>query len=280
MNEKNLKLEDDTINEEQLLISEDVFQEDENIDLNDNSEPKKELVIGHLFPDLLNLYGDSGNIICLMQRSKWRGIEPKLITYKIQDEIDFDHTDILFIGGGSDREQSIVCDKLKSIRESLEKYVERGGVILAICGGYQLLGESYRAANNDIVEGVGILDIKTENGEGRLIGNMIIKSEVCDMPIVGFENHGGRTFIGDCEPLGRVVVGNGNNGQDKTEGIHFKNVYGTYLHGPLLPKNPHLCDRLILEALKNKYRDIELCKLDDSEEIAANQYICDRFISQ
>lgn len=236
------------------------------------------LKIAHLYPELLNLYGDRGNIISLKKRAEWRGIDVEVKEYKLADEIDFENIDILFIGGGSDREQLLVCQRLKEIKKDFKNYVENNGVVTAICGGYQLLGKYYKM-KEETVEGLDILDIYTESGEGRLIGNVVIETEFLDRPIVGFENHGGRTYIKNHNPLGKVVYGNGNNDNDKAEGVLYKNVIGTYLHGPLFPKNPHLCDYIIKKALQNKYGEVELEELDDSVEFAANDYIVNRFRS-
>lgn len=235
------------------------------------------LTIGHLYPDLLNLYGDRGNIQCLMKRCQWRGIEAETVAYEINDEIDFSGLDIVLLGGGSDREQMLVCSKLKSIRERFREYVESGGVVIAICGGFQLLG-NYYATNDGIIEGLGIVDIETEQGKDyRLIDNIILESELADMPVVGFENHGGRTNIKNNKPFGKVIYGSGNDGKSGYEGVVYKNVIGTYLHGPLLPKNPQICDYLIQKALERKYqKNIELAPLDDTQEKEANAYICDR----
>lgn len=236
------------------------------------------LKIAHLYPELLNLYGDRGNIISLKKRAEWRGIDVEVKEYKLADEIDFENIDILFIGGGSDREQLLVCQRLKEIKKDFKNYVENNGVVTAICGGYQLLGKYYKM-KEETVEGLDILDIYTESGEGRLIGNVVIETEFLDRPIVGFENHGGRTYIENHNSLGKVVYGNGNNDNDKAEGVLYKNVIGTYLHGPLFPKNPHLCDYIIKKALQNKYGEVELEELDDSVEFAANDYVVNRFRS-
>lgn len=237
-----------------------------------------ELKIAHLYPELLNLYGDKGNIVSLKKRAEWRGIDVKVKEYTLNDEIDFENIDILFIGGGSDREQLLVCEKLKEIKEEFKKYVENNGVVTAICGGYQLLGRYYEM-KEETVEGLEIIDIYTKSGDGRLIDNVVVQTDFLKRPVVGFENHGGRTFINNHTPLGKVIYGNGNNGTDGFEGVLYKNVIGTYLHGPLLPKNPHLCDYIIKKALQNKYGDIELQELDDSIELAANDYIVNRFRS-
>lgn len=234
------------------------------------------LRIGHLYPELLNLYGDRGNIICMAQRLKWRGIEAEIQTFDLQDTVDFSQLDLVLLGGGSDREQLLVCNRLKKIRQAFVDYAEQGGVVLAICGGYQLLGSSYKMGEQT-VEGLGLLDLHTERGQNRLIGNIVLKSALFEQPIVGFENHGGRTVLGNCKPLGRVMTGYGNNGKDGYEGVHYKNVIGTYLHGPLLPKNPHLCDYLLKIALERRYGATKLIGLDDRDELAANRYVVRRF---
>lgn len=236
------------------------------------------LTIGHLYPDLLNLYGDRGNIQCLMKRCQWRGIEAETISFELNDRIDFSGLDIVLLGGGSDREQMIVCEKLKEIQEDFKKYVELNGVVIAICGGYQLLGKYYKT-DQGMINGLDLVDMYTEQGDGRLIDNIVLKSELFDMPIVGFENHGGRTCIKENRPLGKVLSGAGNDGVSGYEGVIYKNVIGTYLHGPLLPKNPQLADWLILRALQKKYgAEVELTELDDTQEKEANDYIYKRFV--
>ena len=217
------------------------------------------LTIGHLYPDLLNLYGDRGNIQCLMRRCQWRGIEAETIAFELDDKIDFSKLDIVLLGGGSDREQMLVCEKLKEIQKDFKAYVEDNGVVIAICGGYQLLGNYYKT-DQGMIEGLKLVDMSTEQGKGRLIGNIVMQSELFDMPIVGFENHGGRTTIGNNKPLGKVLSGYGNDGQSGAEGVVYKNVIGTYLHGPLLPKNPQLADLLISRALEKKYGKAEAAK--------------------
>lgn len=236
------------------------------------------LTIGHLYPDLLNLYGDRGNVQCLLKRCEWRGIDAEVISFEQDDKVDFSNLDIVLLGGGSDREQLLVCDKLKEIQPEFKEYVENNGVVIAICGGYQLLGKYYKT-ENETIEGLNLLDIYTENGNGRLIGNIVLKSKLFEMPIVGFENHGGRTFINTHEPLGKVLCGIGNEEQSGYEGVRYKNVIGTYLHGPLLPKNPELADWLIAHALEKKYGEIvELSPLEDSQEKEANAYVYHRFV--
>ena len=235
------------------------------------------LTIGHLYPELLNLYGDRGNIQCLLKRCQWRGIEAEAIACEQGSNIDFSKMDIVLLGGGSDREQMLVCEKLQVIQPEFKRYVEEGGVVIAICGGYQLLGKYYKTAEGTM-KGLDLVDLYTEQGEGRLISNIILKSDLFDMPIVGFENHGGRTYINQNQPLGKVLYGTGNDGESGYEGVVYKNVIGTYLHGPLLPKNPQLADELILRALRRKDPDAVLAPLDDTQEKEANQYVYHRFL--
>lgn len=237
----------------------------------------KKITIGHLYPDLLNLYGDRGNIACIMQRCKWRGIQAETIEFNSGDIIDFEKLDIILLGGGSDREQVIVCEKLQEIQKEFKAYVEDNGVVIAVCGGYQLLGEYYKT-KNETMEGLHLVDIYTEQGEGRLISNIVLESELFSMSIVGFENHGGRTYIKGNQPFGKVLYGEGNDGATGYEGVVYKNVIGTYLHGPLLPKNPEVCDWLIKKALERKYGEVKLSVLDDSREKEANAYIKHRFV--
>ena len=236
------------------------------------------ITIGHLYPDLLNLYGDRGNIQCMLKRCEWRGIEAEVINFESDDEIDFSKLDIILLGGGSDREQMLVCEKLKKIKKEFKEYVEDNGVVIAICGGYQLMGNFYDTENGRI-EGLGIIDLETTRSkEYRLIDNIVLESDLFTMPVVGFENHAGRTNIKNNKPFGKVIYGSGNDGKSGYEGVVYKNVIGTYLHGPLFPKNPEVCDYLIQKALEKKYKEkIVLKELDDTEEKEANAYIYNRF---
>ena len=233
----------------------------------------------HLYPDLLNLYGDRGNIECMRCRLMWRGIDAEVITHTCDDgALDISDVDIVFLGGGSDREQKIVCSRLLEHKKELRDHAEDGGVLVAVCGGYQLLGRYYKL-EDETIEGLSILDIYTEQGKGRLIGNIVLKADFTDQPIVGFENHGGRTYIGSHKPLGRVLSGYGNEESSGAEGVVYKNVFATYLHGPLLPKNPALCDHILTAALRRKYSDFKgLAGLDDELENKANNYIVKRFV--
>ncbi|MBC7766014.1 MAG: DJ-1/PfpI family protein [Hyphomonadaceae bacterium] len=226
------------------------------------------LKIGHLYPDLLNLYGDRGNIITLKNRLVWRDMPVEVKTYGLNEDIDFEDLDILVLGGGSDREQLLVCNRLKEIKQDFAQYVESNGVVVAICGGYQLLGHYYKLENEKIA-GLGVLDIYTEQGSPRLIGNVVVQTDAGE--VVGFENHGGRTHIGSHTPFGKVLIGHGNNGTDRQEGVLYKNVLGTYLHGPLLPKNPQLADWLITRAIRRKDAEFEALPIlqDEEEQLAS-----------
>ena len=234
-----------------------------------------ELTFAHIYPKLMNLYGDIGNVMTLKNRCEWRGIKFIAEEINIGDEIK--PHDIYFIGGGQDRQQIDVAEELKKNKEFLTQERDNNAVFLAICGGYQLLG-SYYKTEQGMIEGLSLVDMYTEQEEGRLISNIVLQSDLFEMPVVGFENHGGRTCINDNKPLGKVLYGKGNDGRTGYEGVVYKNVIGTYLHGPLLPKNPQLADWLILKALQRKYGEqTALTELDDSQEKEANDYIFHRF---
>ena len=239
------------------------------------------LRICHLYPDLLNLYGDRGNIMVLVGRARRRGIDAVIQDAGLGDDLRPDDADLFFIGGGEDRQQRIaVGDLVGPKRAPLEDAVADGAVVLAVCGGYQLVGNYYRPAEGDDLPGLGLLDLWTEHAgpqAPRLIGNLVIQPEGDAPPLVGFENHGGRTYLGPgARPLGRVVVGYGNNGTDRTEGAVSRRVYGTYLHGPLLPKNPAFADRLIREALSRRFPEVTLAPLPDLLETRAREAILAR----
>lgn len=237
-----------------------------------------ELNICHLYPDLLNVYGDVGNILILKHRAELRGIKVNILNNSLNDAFNVDDYDIVLFGGGQDFEQSIVSNDLSGAKkDALEKYIEAGKVLIAICGGYQLLGKYYTAPNGEKINGLGILDIYTESGDTRFIGNTVIYNEDFNEYYVGFENHSGRTEINGLKPLGKCVHGYGNNGSDGYEGCIYKNTYCTYFHGSLLAKNPELADRFISTALSLKYgKEITLEPLDDSFEIKAKEYMINR----
>ena len=236
------------------------------------------LRIAHLYPDLLNLYGDIGNITTIRKRCEWRDIQTQVDSIYGNEKITFTDYDLVFLGGGSDREQLLVRDKLISMKKEISAYVENGGVLVAVCGGYQLLG-SYYKLEKETIQGLEILDIQTEVGDTRLISNVVLENEQFGT-IVGFENHGGRTNINNHTPLGKVLYGNGNNGKDGYEGVVYKNVIATYLHGSLLPKNPVLSDHIIKMMLEQRGLPSELKPLDDSIENEAHKYIVDRFVNR
>jgi hypothetical protein len=222
-----------------------------------------------LYPELMNIYADRGNTAVLRARCEWRGLGFELAASSVGEPLNPDEHDLFYIGGGQDRDQVAVAqDMVRTKREALHAAAARGAVVLAVCGGYQLLGHSY-VLDGDELPGIGIVDLRTVREPGpRLIGNCAIEADLGTGPrvIAGFENHGGRTYLGEGErPLGRVLKGHGNNDRDGFEGVHRRNVIGTYLHGPLLPKNVWLADRLIELAL-----DTELEPLPDRFEEAAH----------
>lgn len=238
------------------------------------------LKVCHLYPDLLNLYGDRGNIIAFVQRCRWRGIQVEVIETNKGEDVNFSGMDFLFLGGGSDREQNIMAADLLLRREGLQQAIEKGLVVLAICGGYQMLGQYYLTHQGEKIPGLGILDLHTRAGNKRLIGNVAISAEIGGetVKIVGFENHSGQTFINGLQPLGKVLAGFGNNGQDGLEGARYKNVFCSYLHGPLLPKNHKLTDHLIALALKRKALEYSLSGLDNELEEAAVEVMLKRIL--
>lgn len=230
---------------------------------------KMSLTIGWLYPDLMSTYGDRGNIICLKKRCEWRGISVTVLPIKTSTAVAaLESIDILFGGGAQDVEQSIVIKDLKIGKgRVIKELIEEGLPALFVCGAPQLMGEYYEPSKGQRLEGVGIFDmISVHPGPDseRLIGNVV--AQVGATIIVGFENHGGRTYLGkNAQPFARVIQGYGNNGEDKTEGVVYKNAIGCYFHGPLLPKNPEIADELITKALKRKYKkNILLSKMDDS----------------
>ena len=234
----------------------------------------KSLNIVHLYPDLLNLYGDRGNIAVFRKRCMMRGITPNIINVTVNDTFSVNDADIVLLGGGSDREQKLVCGELIKYKAELEAYRDDMGCLLAVCGGYQLLGHYY-SLDGEKIKGLSLCDLYTEQKEGRLIGNIAIQTQYG--VAVGFENHGGRTYLGEnATPFGTVIRGNGNNGEDKKEGVIFKNIIGTYLHGPLLPKNPEIADLIIEKAIERKYGEkITLEPVDDYIAECAKSYVLD-----
>ncbi len=217
------------------------------------------LTLGHLYPDQLNLYGDRGNILTLRRRCLQRNIELRVIGLGVGDALAPDEYDMLFIGGGQDKEQEPVAQDLYEMKGiGLWAAIEDDMPVLAVCGGFQLLSHYYRPAEGPNMRGLGVFDAWTEHKgpqSPRCIGNIAIQWN--DQTLVGFENHGGHTYLGTAAPLGKVLKGYGNNAEDHSEGAVYRNAYGTYLHGSLLPKNPHFADYLVELALRRKYRDSE-----------------------
>ncbi|MEO8972340.1 MAG: glutamine amidotransferase [Ktedonobacteraceae bacterium] len=213
------------------------------------------LTIGHLYPDQLNLYGDRGNILALRQRCRLRGIELQVVGLGVGDALAPDEYDMLFIGGGQDKEQAPVAQDLNDMKGiGLWAAIEDDMPVLAVCGGFQLLAQYYRPANGADMKGLGVFDAWTIHKGAqvpRCTGNVAIRWN--GSTLVGFENHGGRTYLGTAKPLGKVLKGYGNNAEDGTEGAIYRHAYGTYMHGSLLPKNPHFADYLIQLALQRKY---------------------------
>jgi len=238
------------------------------------------LHIAHLYPELLNIYGDKGNVAAFSKRCLWREIQAEITEINPEDKIDPELYDFYFIGGGQDTQQIAVAEELQKQKDVLHQAANSGAVFLAICGGYQLLGHYYKPHDGDKLPGISILDAYTVAGNTRYIGNVTVKTNKPYsnlQTLVGFENHSGLTYLqGDTKPLGLVKVGNGNNGKDKTEGAVYKNVIGTYLHGSLLPKNPHFTDYLITLALERKYGKVQLCELSDDIELSAHKKVINK----
>ena len=229
------------------------------------------LRIAHLYPKLLNIYGDGGNVLTLKKRCEWRGIEVNIDEINVGDSI-VEH-DIYFIGGGQDLQQIEVSKELQKHKEFLRAERDRGAVFLRICGGYQLMGHYYQPHEGEKLMGISLLDAYTVAGNKRFIGNVTAKTDyVTPDTLVGFENHSGLTYLqGETKPLGTMIVGNGNNGQDKTEGARFKNVFGTYMHGSFLPKNVHFADYMIELAL-----GVKIEPLDDEIEMLAHNALIEK----
>jgi CobQ-like glutamine amidotransferase family enzyme len=234
-----------------------------------------ELRVLWLYPEHMNIYADRGNIAILERRCAWRGIGFRLERAGPGDAIDAAAHDLFYIGGGQDRDQALVARDLPGKREALAEAAARDAVMLAVCGGYQLLGHSYALPGGDSLPGLGLVDLETVREPGpRMIGNVVVEAELGNGAerLAGFENHGGRTYLGPAEkPLGRVVSGFGNNGRDGFEGVLRGRLVGTYLHGPLLPKNTWFADRLIEWALESRLEEhVALEPLDDELERRAH----------
>lgn len=239
-----------------------------------------ELKICHMYPDVLNLYGDRGNVMCMTRRLAWRGIDASVTKLPIGRGGSLAGYDIVFIGGGQDFEQEVLLDDLHRGKDrEIIAAVEDGVTFLTICGGYQMMGSYYETYDGTRCDFIGAVDMYTVGTKRRMIGNYKFRctDECGGSVVVGFENHSGKTYLAPgVSPLGQIIAGFGNNGADGTEGVRYKNLFGTYSHGPLLPKNPALCDLLLSTALLRKYGAAELAPLDDRAELSAHDEMCAR----
>lgn len=245
----------------------------------------KAITIAHLLPDLLDLYGDQGNVRCLEKRCEWRGLPVKVLSILRGQSFDFSEADIVFLGDGSDRSQKLASDQLFLMKDSLKTYLENEGALLAVGGGFQLLGKEW-PAESEIAEGLGVIDMTTRHKEGgkrRIVGDVVLRSSLSSLPVVGYENHEGRTFLGEgVESFGQVISSarQESSGTDAHEGLLYKHVLGTYLHGPFLAKNPQIADSLLQWVADVRSQRGEesftLLPLDDSIERAAHEYMLKR----
>lgn len=237
------------------------------------------LTIIHLYPARMNLYGDRGNVLALVRRAEWRGWTAEVVPVEVGQRADFGRADLIFMGGGEDRHQAAIAEDFRRRGPELLAAFSDGVPALAICGAYQLLGEYYETASGERLEGLGWFSASTRSGTGRAIGNVVVEAALDLEPrtLVGFENHGGRTYLAPGQaPLGRVLAGAGNNGSDGTEGAVKLGTIGTYLHGSLLPKNPQLADWLLTRARERKEGTAELEPLDDTLELWAHAGVVER----
>ncbi|MCU9533623.1 lipid II isoglutaminyl synthase subunit GatD [Streptococcus sp. CSL10205-OR2] len=236
-----------------------------------DKEYRYELKVAHLYGDLLNTYGDNGNILMLKYVGEKLDARMQFDIVSLGDDFNADNYDIIFFGGGQDYEQSIVAKDLPPKADEINRFIQEDKVLLAICGGFQLLGQYYVQANGEKIDGIGVMNHYTLNQKNnRFIGDIKIHNEEFNETYYGFENHQGRTFLSEEEkPLGKVVYGHGNNKEDGTEGVHYKNVYGSYFHGPILSRNAKLAYRLVTTALKNKYG--QAVSLKDYDDILSNE---------
>ena len=243
----------------------------------------RRLRIVHLYPDLMSVYGDRGNVLALSRRAAWRGIQADVRELSVGDTLEPDEADLIFFGGGQDREQAVVsADFLRQKGEAVRQAVDRGAALLSVCGGYQLLGRSYTTVDGQELPGAGLFDVRSVPGPKRHIGNVLVETSLGGhtRTLVGFENHSGRTYLGSrTAPLGLAIVGAGNNGEDGTEGATYRGAIGCYLHGSLLPKNPWLADWLLATALRHAGEAADLAPLDDGLEQTAHESVARRIRS-
>jgi CobQ-like glutamine amidotransferase family enzyme len=232
------------------------------------------LKIGHLYPTLMSVAADRGNLYSIERRSRWRGIKVEVEPIYVKQTPDFTKYDLILLHGAADREMEIASKDIQAKAPSIHEAADAGVVFLSVCAGYQLLGHYYKPFQGPELKGVGLFDLYTDGGGARFMTHMALE---CEFPetgkkiLVGYENHSGRTYLGSkAQPLGKVLAGWGNNGKDGCEGALYKNVFGTYTHGPVLPKNPWLTDLLIQRSLERRYGKLELPRLDDSTELAAH----------
>ena len=239
-----------------------------------------ELKICHMYPDVLNLYGDGGNMICMKKRLSWRGIEASVTKLPIGERARLAGFDIVFIGGGQDFEQEVLLEDLHRGKDrEIISAIDDGVVFLTICGGYQMMGSYYETYDGKRCDFIGAAELYTVGSKRRMISNYKFRcaDDAGGSVVVGFENHSGKTYLGPgAKPLGRVLAGFGNNGEDGTEGVRHKNLFGCYCHGPMLPKNPAFCDMLLQTALERRYGAVTLEPLDDRAELAAHDEMCAR----
>ena len=243
------------------------------------------IVIGYLYPSVMSQYGDLGNVTAIVRRCQWRGIDAEVKELELGDTVDSGYIDLLLVGGGADTHQRLVCEDLLHVKgDGIRRAVDEGAAAFAVCAGYQLWGHYYWTATGEKLAGLGVFDANTNHraaqtgtrldtiaraGSVRAVGNLVVKWG--DQILVGFENHGGRTYLKPgAQPLGKTLVGGGNNSEDGWEGCVCKNAIGTYLHGPALPKNPRLADHLIRAALARRHGDVQLEPLDDTREAVAH----------
>jgi CobQ-like glutamine amidotransferase family enzyme len=250
------------------------------------TETALDVRICYLYHDLMNTYGDRGNVLCLAQRCAWRGIQATIEHVTVGDALDGSRYDIYFFGGGEDWQQAVVsADLIREKGETLRAAIEGGAALLSVCGGFQLLARYYRPFEGKDLPGIGLFDAWTEAGRKRMIGNTVVNITYGPLQalaaerttLVGFENHSGKTFLGpQCLALGVTTIGYGNNGKDKLQGAVYRSAIGCYVHGSLLPKNPHLADYLITRALARRFGEVRLAPLDDTLEWQAHDAACER----